>query len=375
MNAAATPGQLSPASVTDLDTPALVIDLDVMERNLRRMAEYASRHELRLRPHTKTHKIPALSRKQIDLGAAGLTVAKVGEAEVMAVAKPPNFLVAYPVIGRRKLERLMAVARDVPTTVALDSMFVAQQLSDAAREGGVEVGVLAEVDVGLGRVGVSPAEIVQLAKDTSRLPSLRLDGIAFYPGHIKSLDEDGLKAIEALSDLLGRIVTDLKAAGLTPRIVSGGSTPTMWHSHKIEELNEIRPGTYLFNDRNTILSGACSLQDCAAYILATVVSTAKQGQMIIDGGSKTFSSDRASNPSDVGFGHLIEAPQAVFTKMNEEHGYVDIRKVDRGFKVGDRVRMIPNHICVAMNLHERVYGIRGGVVEQIWAVEARGKLQ
>ncbi|HLJ49220.1 MAG TPA: alanine racemase [Bryobacteraceae bacterium] len=375
MNAAATPGQLSPASVTDLDTPALVIDLDIMERNLRRMAAYASQHGLRLRPHTKTHKIPALSRKQIDLGAAGLTVAKVGEAEVMAIAKPPNFLVAYPVIGRRKLERLMTVARDVPTTVSLDSMFVAQQLSDAAREGGVEIGVLAEVDVGLGRVGVSPAEIVQLAKDISRLPALRLDGIAFYPGHIKSLGEDGLKAIETLSELLGRIVADLKEAGLTPRIVSGGSTPTMWHSHKIEELNEIRPGTYLFNDRNTILSGACSLQDCAAYILATVVSTAKQGQMIIDGGSKTFSSDRASNPSDAGFGHLIEAPQAVFTKMNEEHGYVDIRTVDRGFKVGDRVRMIPNHICVAMNLHERVYGMRGGVVEQIWTVDARGKLQ
>ncbi len=375
MTAAAIPGELAPASVTDLDTPALVIDLDIMERNLRRMAEYTCLHGLRLRPHTKTHKIPAISRKQIDLGAAGITVAKVGEAEIMVSAKPPDLLVAYPVIGRRKLDRLMAVAREVPTTVSLDSLSVAQQLSEAARESQVEIGVLAEVDVGLGRVGVPPGEIVALAQAISRLPALRLDGIAFYPGHIKSLDEGGLKAIEALSDLLGSIVGDLKNTGLPPKIVSGGSTPTMWHSHKIEELNEIRPGTYLFNDRNTMLSGACSLQDCAAYILATVVSTAKQGQMIIDGGSKTFSSDRASNPADAGFGHLIEAPEAVFTKMNEEHGYVDIRKVDREFKVGDHVRMIPNHICVAMNLHERVYGIRGGAVEQIWNVESRGKLQ
>jgi D-serine deaminase-like pyridoxal phosphate-dependent protein len=361
--------------VNDLDTPALVIDLDIMEHNLQRMAEYTEEHGLRLRPHTKTHKIPALARKQLDLGAAGLTIAKVGEAEVMLGANPPDLLLAYPIIGRRKLDRLMEVARKAAVTVSLDSLFVARQLSDAARQVQVEIGVLAEVDVGLGRVGVQPSEVVALAQSIERLPWLRFAGIAFYPGHIKSLDEEGLKAVEALGKLLGGVVRDLKQAGLAPQIVSGGSTPTMFHSHEIAELNEIRPGTYIFNDRNTVLSGACEFEECAASILTTIVSTAKKGQMIIDGGSKTFSSDRPSNPGEVSFGHIVEAPDAVFTKMNEEHGFVDIRRVKLEFSLGDRVRIIPNHICVAMNLHECVYGIRGDAVEQTWRVEGRGKLQ
>ena len=365
----------APLRINDLDTPALVIDLDIMERNLQRMAEYTEEHGLRLRPHTKTHKIPALARKQLDLGAAGLTIAKVGEAEVMLGAEPPDLLLAYPIIGRRKLDRLMEVARKTAVTVSLDSLFVARQLSDAARQVQVEIGVLAELDVGLGRVGVQPQDIVALAQSIDRLPWLRFAGIAFYPGHIKSLDEEGLKAVEALGKLLGGVVRDLKQAGLAPRIVSGGSTPTMFHSHEIAELNEIRPGTYIFNDRNTVMSGACEFEDCAASILTTIVSTAKTGQMIIDGGSKTFSSDRPSNPGEVSFGHIVEAPDAVFTKMNEEHGFVDIRRVKSEFSVGDRVRIIPNHICVAMNLHECVYGIRGDAVEQTWRVEGRGKLQ
>jgi D-serine deaminase-like pyridoxal phosphate-dependent protein len=365
----------APLRVSDLDTPALVIDLDIMERNLRRMAEYTEEHGLRLRPHTKTHKIPALARKQLDLGAAGLTIAKVGEAEVMLGANPPDLLLAYPIIGRRKLDRLMEVARQAAVTVSLDSLFVARQLSDAARQVQVEIGVLAELDVGLGRVGVQPQDIVALAQSIERLPWLRFAGIAFYPGHIKSLDEEGLKAVEALGKLLSAVVRELKLAGLAPQIVSGGSTPTMFHSHEIAELNEIRPGTYIFNDRNTVLSGACEFDECAASILTTIVSTAKKGQIIIDGGSKTFSSDRPSAASEVSFGHIVEASDAVFTKMNEEHGFVDIRRVKREFSVGDRVRIIPNHICVAMNLHECVYGIRGDTVEQTWRVEGRGKLQ
>ena len=364
----------TPQKVADLDTPALIIDLDIMERNLRRMAEYTAAHGLRLRPHTKTHKIPALARQQIDLGAVGLTIAKVGEAEVMLEADPPDLLLAYPIVGQRKLDRLMEVAKRAPVTVSLDSLPVARELSDAAKEAGVEIGVLAEIDAGLGRVGVQPSDAVDLARNIAHLPALRFEGIAFYPGHIRSLDEDGRRALAALSTLLSAVVRDLKQAGLKPRIVSGGSTPTMFHSHEVAEMNEIRPGTYIFNDRNTVLSGACTFEDCAASIMATVVSTARPGQMIIDGGSKTFSSDRPAN-SEVSFGYVVDAADAVFTKMNEEHGFVDIHRVNQSFTVGDRVRIIPNHICVAMNLHECVYGVRGDTVEQVWRVEGRGKLQ
>jgi D-serine deaminase-like pyridoxal phosphate-dependent protein len=159
------------------------------------------------------------------------------------------------------------------------------------------------------------------------------------------------------------------------KIVSGGSTPTLFHSHEMAGLNEIRPGTYVFNDLNTIRSGACAMDDCAASILATVVSTARPGQMIVDGGSKTFSSDRLANSTEVTFGHVVEAPGSRFHKMNEEHGFVDMTRAERSFAVGERVHIVPNHICVAVNLHERVYGLRGDRVEEVWSVDGRGKLQ
>jgi D-serine deaminase-like pyridoxal phosphate-dependent protein len=362
--------------VSDLDTPALVIDLDIMERNLRKLADYGRDHDLRIRPHTKTHKIPALARKQIDLGAAGLTVAKVGEAEVMLSAKPPELLVAYPIVGRKKLDRLMQVAQKTAVTVSLDSLFVARQLSDAARAAQIEIGILAEVDVGLGRVGVAPGDaLLQLIQGIDRLPRLRFEGIAFYPGMIRSLDEEGEEALKRLAQMLDGILRELRRAGFQAKIVSGGSTPTLFHSHELPGLNEIRPGTYIFNDRNTVLAGSASLEDCAASIHVTVVSTSKPGQMIIDGGSKTFSSDRQAAGTEVSFGHVVDAPEAVFTKMNEEHGFVELRRSTAQFDVGDRVRIVPNHICVAMNLHENVYGVRGDAVEQVWRVEGRGKLQ
>lgn len=363
-------------NISELETPALLIDLDVMEGNLKKLADYGQKHRLRVRPHTKTHKIPALGRKQLDLGAAGLTVAKVGEAEVMLAAQPPELLVAYPVVGEKKLDRLAQVAGKTNVTVSLDSETVARQLSDAAARSGQEIGVLAEVDVGLGRVGVPPGEtLLQLVQQIDKLPGLRFEGIAFYPGHIRRMDEEGEQALKNLAQTLGRILEDLKKAGFEAKIVSGGSTPTLFHSHRVPGLNEIRPGTYIFNDRNTVLAGAATFEECAASILVTVVSTAKTGQMIIDGGSKTFSSDGPAAGTETSYGRLIQAPDAVFTKMNEEHGYVDLRRAGKKFNVGEKVRVIPNHVCVAMNLHECVYGIRGDQVEQTWRVEGRGKLQ
>jgi D-serine deaminase-like pyridoxal phosphate-dependent protein len=360
--------------ISELDTPALVVDLDIMERNLRRVADYARSHGLRLRPHTKTHKSTRIGRRQLDEGAAGLTVAKVSEAEVMLGAQPSDLLVAFPIVGRPKLERLTDVARKTNVTVALDSEAAARDLSEAAHAAQVEIGVLVEVDVGLGRVGVAPAAALALARTILRLPGLRFEGITCYPGHVKSTDAEGLAALSAVGETLGGILRDFDAAGIAVKIVSGGSTPTLFHSHEVAGLTEIRPGTYVYNDLNTIRSGGCALEDCAASILATVVSTARPGQMIVDGGSKTFSSDRPL-AGDVTFGRVVEAPGARFHKMNEEHGFVDVTQAERAFAVGDRVHIIPNHICVAVNLHEQVYGVRGDRVEEVWKVEGRGKLQ
>ena len=362
--------------VSEIDTPALVVDLDIMERNLGRVADYTKSHGLRLRPHTKTHKSPRIGRRQLDSGAAGLTVAKVSEAEVMLGAEPRDLLIAYPIVGRPKMQRLVDVARRTRVTIAVDSEYAAREISEAAHAAHVEIGILAEVDVGLNRVGVTPGQqLVDLARAIQKLPGLSFEGITFYPGQIKDWSEQGRAAFAQVGQTLAGILADFRRADIEVRIVSGGSTPTLFHSHEVAGLTEIRPGTYVYNDLNTIASGACAMEDCAASILATVVSTARPGQMIIDGGSKTFSSDRLSGSSDVTFGHVVEAPGARFHKMNEEHGFVDLTHAERTFAVGDRVHVIPNHICVAVNLHEQIYGIRGEQVEEVWKVEGRGKLQ
>src|SRR5258708_884510 len=283
--------------ISELDTPALVIDLEVMERNLRRVGDYCKSHGLRLRPHTKTHKTPAVGRRQLDSGAVGLTVAKVGEAEVMLAANPPDLLVAYPVIGRNKLARLMQVAKKTQLTVALDSISAARQLSEAAREAQVEVNVLAEVDAGLNRVGVSPGpELIALARGIQRLPNLKLDGIDFYPGHIRDTGEQGMGQVHKLSELVQCILDDFRREGIEIHVVSGGSTPSLFHSHEVRGVNESQLGTYVYNDVNTVAIGACTFDDCAASVLVTVVSTARPGQIIVDGGAQTVSSGTAGRP-------------------------------------------------------------------------------
>ena len=330
-------------TLPEIDTPAMVVDLDRMEANLRRVASYAAAHSLRLRPHTKTHKSPLIARKQLALGAA-------------------------------KQQRLAALARRTPVTVALDSLAVARELSHCAMANRVAIGVLVEFDAGLGRVGVAPDQLLPLATEVARLPGLHVRGIAFYPGHIKDAVA-GAPQLECLRQVLVEQESRFRHAGLPLEIISGGSTPTLFHSHQLGPLNEIRPGTYVYEDLNTVESGACTLDDCAAWVLATVVSAPRPGHIVIDGGSKTFSSDRPATARASTFGRVLEAPACAFHKMNEEHGFIDTSAYGHTFAVGDRVRIIPNHVCVAMNLHERVYGVRGGQLETVWNVEARGKLQ
>ena len=361
--------------LNSLETPALVIDVDAMERNLKRAASYALQHGLRLRPHTKTHKIPALGRRQIELGAAGLSVAKTTEGEVMLASGTPDLLLAYPVLGEAKLARLVRLARQAEVTVALDDPSVAEAMSEAAVRERVEIGVLVEADLGLHRMGVVPGpQLFSAIQAIRALPGLRWRGVAFYPGHIKDHAAGSQPALERLRLQVPEMIAALARAGAGPEIVSGGSTPLLWDSHTIPGVNEIRPGTYIFNDRNTLLSGACARADCAATILCTVVSV--QGdRMMIDGGSKTFSSDRSASAEDTLFGEIEGDAGARFHKMNEEHGYVDLSQAEKTYRPGDRVRVLMNHVCTAMNLHEQVWAVRGEEVIEPWTVAGRGKLQ
>lgn len=360
--------------IVDLDTPSLLVDLDIMEANLRRVGDYARRHGLRLRPHTKTHKIPALGKRQLESGAVGLSVAKTTEGEVMLSSGTPDLLVAYPVVGVQKVERLLRLARKTQVTVALDTLEAAQPIATAAASVGLRIGILAEINVGLDRVGMETGpDLSAFIRRIQSMPGLEWRGLAFYPGHIKRVT-GASDAIAALRTLLSLTMDGLNREGLTPEIVSGGSTPLLFESHTLPGVNEIRPGTYIFNDRNCLYGGYCEAGDCAATILATVVSV--QGhRMMLDCGSKTLSSDKLSTGEDACFGEILDAPGAKLHKLNEEHGYVDLSACERTFHVGERVRVLMNHVCVAVNLQEQIYGIRGDRVEEFWPVAGRGKLQ
>jgi D-serine deaminase-like pyridoxal phosphate-dependent protein len=359
----------------ELDTPAVVVDLDVLERNIRRLAEYCRQHQLSLRPHTKTHKIPEIARWQIEAGAVGITVAKVGEAEVMTAAGLDNLLIAYPVIGRSKLERLMALASGNKMLVALDSAEALDGIALAAHQAGTSLGILVECDLGMKRCGVqTPEEALRLASQAHNRPGVEFEGILFYPGQVRVPPDLQPSLLSAVSEKLEHLLDSFHRAGLPCRIVSGGSTPTAFNSHLIKGMNEIRPGTYVFNDRNTLELGACTLEDCALRVLATVVSTAVPNKAIIDGGSKTFSSDRLMAGAKEDFGLIVADPGLRLVGMTEEHGHLDISRSARPLHIGSRLSIIPNHVCTCVNMHNQIYYHRGGEVQGCWQVAARGRV-
>ncbi len=360
----------------ELSTPALTVDADVLDRNLRRMADYCQSHSLGLRPHTKTHKIPEVARLQVRYGAIGLTVAKVGEAEVMCGAGLDNILVAYPVMGPKKHERLAALALNHSMLVSLDSETVAEALASAAKQQSATIGVLVEFDAGLGRCGLEPGPaLVDLAQKIMRLPSLRFRGLMCYPGQVSGSAEARQREIARVVEKVERARAAFRQEQIPVEIVSAGSTPSAFQSHLIPGLTEIRPGTYVYNDMNTFYQGACAVEDCAARVVTTVVSTAVAGGAILDAGSKTLSSDPLRFGPASGYGYIVEAPDAPIVKLNEEHGYVDMRRASRQLRVGDVVSIIPNHVCTCVNMHDEIFVVRQGMVERTWRVAARGKIR
>lgn len=355
-----------------LETPVPIVDMDRLAFNLDRMAAYATLHGFRLRPHVKTHKSPRIAAEQLRLGAVGLTCATLREAEVMAEVCD-DLLVAYPPVGAARLERLARLPQDVRITVAADDAHALDALNVAARLGHRQFDVLVEADLGMHRVGVSsPDRAVAIAQHIDRASALNFAGMLFYPGHIR--DEVGAQG-SALSQLgadIARYVTALDAAGLPPRIVSGGSTPSAWRMHEVPGVNEVRPGTYVYNDRTTALIGACDWDDCALTVLATVVSVAVKGQAVIDAGTKALGREPLRADGD-GYGALLDHPEVVVSRMSEEHGILDLSKTAWRPRLGDQVRVVPNHVCIVVHLFDEIIGVRGHAVETRWPVAARGR--
>jgi D-serine deaminase-like pyridoxal phosphate-dependent protein len=358
----------------DLPTPSLVIDAAVVRRNLRRAADYAAAHGIAIRPHTKTHKSVKLARMQIDAGARGLTVAKVGEALAMSAASD-DILIAYPTVDALRAAEAAKLAKTKTIRVAIDSQLAADSLSAAAKSAGATVGVLVDIDVGPHRTGVqTPAAALALAQYVTRQPGLRLDGILFYPGHIWKPVTEQAEALAAVEAILAETISLWRKAGLEAKIVSGGSTPTLFQSHLVPSGTEVRPGTYIFNDMNCVRGGFSTLEDCAARIVSTVVSTAVPGQVVLDAGTKTLTSDRNALFPDSGHGLIVEFPEAKIAKLSEEHAQVDIAACPAAPKLGQTVTIIPNHICPCVNLQDRVWWCEPGAEPQPLTVDARGKV-
>jgi len=358
----------------DLPTPALVIDSRVVQQNVERLAKFGAQTGLRIRPHTKTHKSLMLAQLQLAAGATGLTMAKVGEVEKMAEVAE-DLLLAYPAVDPARTKRLAELARRRTLRVAIDSQTAMEALSSAASAAGTIIGILVEIDVGMHRVGVAtPEDSLALAQKIEKAPGLRLDGIMCYPGHIWAAVDQQAPLLAEVSAKLQTALDLWKASGLRVEIVSGGSTPTAYQSHLVSQYTEIRPGTYIFNDMNTVRGGFRSLGDCAARIVCTVVSDAVKDQIVIDAGTKTLTSDLCSPARESGHGYVVEYSEARIAKLSEEHGQVDVSKCERRPKIGERVTVIPNHICPCVNLQDGLWWKEpDGAVRRI-PVDARGLL-
>ncbi len=226
------------------------------------------------------------------------------------------------------------------------------------------------------RCGVaSPEDVTALAASIAKLPHVKFAGLTCYPGHIWNHPNEQAHALQAASEKIDAAISRLSSAGFECEVVSAGSTPTAFSSHFVQSLTEIRPGTYVFNDRNTMGVGACERDQCAVRVVTTVVSTAVPGRAVLDGGTKTFSSDRLLSGTQAGFGEVLEDPSIVFESMSEEHGQLDISRSDTKLSVGDKLSVIPNHVCACVNMHDRIWYHRNGIVEGSWEVAGRGKVR
>jgi len=353
--------------MTELDrlpTPAALVDLDRVEANLRRVATYCRAHGLAWRPHAKTHKALPLGERQRAHGAVGLTVATVREAEAFAAVVDDLFL-AYPPVGAPRLERLAALPPHVRLAVGSDHPASLPPLAELARRRGRPIDLLVELDVGMGRTGVADlGALIALAEAAARSPGLVYRGLFFYPGHVRASLPDQGPELAALAERLDAAVAALARAGLAPEVVSGGSTLTFPRSHELPHLTEVRPGINVFFDRNSVLRGVATWDDVAYSVLATVVSVADD-RAVVDAGSKALAREEGAAP---GYGVLLGQPEVVVRALWEEHGVLDLRGTAWRPQLGERVRVVPNHVCVSVHLQERLWAVREDAAIAAWEV-------
>ncbi len=358
------------ASKWDLDTPALLVELDTMERNIRRMAGTLRAAGVNWRPHTKGQKIPAIAHLEIAAGAIGVTCAKLGEAEVMAYAGINDILIANQIVGPQKIARLVNLLRHADVIVSVDSEKNVVALNDAATAKGVRLRVVIEVDVGMDRAGVEPGEgVVALARTIQRCPGLRFAGLMGWEGHAAAIadPEEKRRAIETAVGGLTESARLCRAAGIPVEIVSCGGTATYPVTARIPGVTEIQAGGGIFSD--VYYRHAMGVDhEYALTILATVVSRPTPTRIICDAGRKSMSGDSAA-PEPLGVGKVSAV------SLSAEHARIELVEPNRAIEVGDKLEFVVGYSDTTVFLHDEMYGVRDGKVETVWPVLGRGRLR
>jgi D-serine deaminase-like pyridoxal phosphate-dependent protein len=355
--------QLEPvgSKLADLETPVPVIDVRIAHRNLVRWQEHCDKQGLKNRPHIKTHKLAGFAKLQLALGAHGVTVQKLGEAEAMAAHGVSDMLLTFNVVGESKLRRLAALNSRADMKVVADSEMVVRGLQKAAQASGKALSVFVECDTGMGRNGVqSPAAATSLANLIAQTDGLHFDGLMTYP-------KVGLRR-EAQA-FLAKAKRAIFAEGLDVPVVTSGGTPDMWKDDDLEGIDEYRVGTYIYNDRSLVERGVCGFEDCALTVLSTVVSRPIPNRAMIDAGSKALTSDLLGL---TGYGVARESNFSRVYDVSEEHGFLDVSAMPNALQVGNQVRIVPNHVCPVSNLFDKVVLIDGERVLGAVRVDARG---
>ncbi|AJA63820.1 D-TA family PLP-dependent enzyme [Bradyrhizobium japonicum] len=345
-------------------TPCAVIDMDRVERNIARIQKACDDAGVANRPHIKTHKNPTIAKLQVAAGAKGITCQKLGEAEIMANAGIDDILISYNLLGEEKMARLGALQAKANMTVAADNSTVVAGLPKAAAASGRPLSVVVECDTGRKRAGVeTPAEAIALAREIAGSKGLEFAGFMMYP------TETGWTEAQKFYD---EALAGVRAHGLDAKIVSTGGTPNLVNIGKLKGGTEHRFGTYIYNDRMQVAAGVATWDDCALHIYSTVVSRAAPERGILDAGSKTLTTDTGGLD---GHGLILEHPEAKIARFAEEHGFLDLSRSNTRPNVGDVVRIVPNHVCVVVNMMDEVVMVRGEEIIGTLPVAARGKLR
>ncbi|WP_299888142.1 D-TA family PLP-dependent enzyme [uncultured Ruegeria sp.] len=347
----------------DIDTPAVLVDLDIAEANIDRFQGYCAKHGLSVRPHIKTHKLPMLARRQLEAGAIGITCQKISEAEAMiAEGGIDDVLITFNIFGKAKLARLRALSEKVRLSVVADNTDIVDGLARFFADASNPLGVLVECDTGAERCGVTtPEQARDLARYIDAQPGVSFLGLMTYPPVGQEVK---------VQEWLTQAKHEIEEIGLPVHVVSHGGSPGMWKAQDVPIATEYRIGTYIYNDRSLQARGICTWEDCALSVLATVISVPADNRAVIDAGSKVLTSDLLGLE---GHGHVLGRPDILVQGLSEEHGVLKAAKID--LRVGDRIQIIPNHACVVTNMVDQIETTRGDSALGSVPVAARGKIQ